>query len=106
MALRHSCPSGVEICIPKPRTRTVASGAFASAVPRLKRPSTGLRKLRSCPVGLKDARVPAAERTLDPGRDNKLMTDFSAGERGSANAPANSSLSPPELRCRRCGRDR
>ena len=51
MALRHSCPSGVEICIPKPRTRTVASGAFASAVARLKRPITGYcprAKTRAC----------------------------------------------------------
>ncbi len=41
MAARHSCPSGVEIRSPIPRTRTVASGAFGSAVPRLKRPRAG-----------------------------------------------------------------
>src|SRR6516164_10120895 len=41
MALRHTSPSGVEICSPMPRTRTVASGAFASAVARLKRPRIG-----------------------------------------------------------------
>ena len=41
MAVRHSWPSGVESRSPMPLTRTVASGAFGSAVPRLKRPSAG-----------------------------------------------------------------
>src|SRR5271170_3235761 len=41
IALRHSCPSGVVIWRPIPRTRTIASGAFGSAVPRLKRPTAG-----------------------------------------------------------------
>ena len=40
-AIRHSSPSATAICNPKPRTRTVASTAFGSAVPRLKRPSAG-----------------------------------------------------------------
>src|ERR1700722_11582350 len=41
MALRHSCPSGGVIRMPSPRTRTIASAAFGSAVARLKRPTTG-----------------------------------------------------------------
>ena len=41
MALRHSCPSGVVMLRPRPRTLTVASGAFGLGVPRLKRPRTG-----------------------------------------------------------------
>src|SRR5580692_10698311 len=41
MALRHSCPSGGVIRRPRPRTRTIASAAFGSAVARLKRPTTG-----------------------------------------------------------------
>src|ERR1700679_2930345 len=41
MALRHSCPSGVLMLMPKPRTRTIASAAFGSAVARLNRPTTG-----------------------------------------------------------------
>ncbi len=49
MALRHSCPSGVEIRNPMPLTRTVASGAFASAVARLKRPRAGYRpRVKTC----------------------------------------------------------
>src|SRR5271155_3027307 len=41
MAMRHSCPSGVLMLIPMPRTRTMASAALGSAVARLKRPTTG-----------------------------------------------------------------
>ncbi len=41
MALRHSCPSGVAMRIPRPRTRAVASGALGSTVLKLKRPTTG-----------------------------------------------------------------
>src|ERR1700677_4345005 len=41
IALRHSCPSGGVMRMPMPRTRTIASAAFGSAVPRLKRPTTG-----------------------------------------------------------------
>jgi hypothetical protein len=49
MALRHSCPSGVEMRSPMPRTRTVASAAFGLGVPRLKRPSTGYSpRLKTC----------------------------------------------------------
>src|SRR5271154_4463021 len=41
IAMRHSCPSGVVMRMPMPRTRTIASAAFGSAVARLKRPTTG-----------------------------------------------------------------
>src|SRR3984957_14582578 len=40
-AMRHSCPSGGMIRMPRPRTRTMASAAFGSGVARLKRPTTG-----------------------------------------------------------------
>src|SRR5580658_520863 len=41
MALRHCCPPGGMIRMPRPRTRTIASAAFGSAVARLNRPTTG-----------------------------------------------------------------
>src|ERR1700761_4783857 len=41
MALRHTCPSGVVMLMPTPRTRTIASPAFGFGVPRLNRPTTG-----------------------------------------------------------------